>query len=204
MAHMPVDERRARLVRAAFAVVAERGIAGATTRAITAEAGMTLASFHYAFATRDELLATLVSEAVASETDVLDLPVVPGASLEDVLAEGLRRYLEGLRRDPQRERAMLELTQWAMRDTATRPLAVQQYEHYRALARRSLETAAERSGAEWLDPLDELAARLVVLTDGLTLGWLVDGDDTRAEDTVRFAAAALAARAVPAREGAAA
>jgi TetR/AcrR family transcriptional regulator, regulator of biofilm formation and stress response len=195
VAHMPVQERRDRLVHAAFAVIADRGIAGATTRAITAEAGMTLASFHYAFATRDELLATLIADAVESETSALEIPTSAGAALEEVLAAGLRAYLDGLRRDPRRERALFELTQYAMRDPATRPLAVRQYERYRMLAERSLEEAARRAGAEWLEPLPALAAHLVALTDGLTLAWLVDEDDARAEATIGFAAASLARRA---------
>ncbi len=195
MAHMAVQERRARLIRSAFTVIAERGIAGATTRAITAEAGMALASFHYAFSSRDELLSTLIAEAVESETSVLDVPTGVDAPLEDVLVAGLRAYLEGLKADPHRERAMLELTQHTVRDPDTRALAVRQYERYRMLARRSLEAAAERTGSEWLDPVDVLAAQLVALTDGLTLGWLVDEDDARAEATIRFAARSLAARA---------
>lgn len=195
MAYMPVEERRARLIRAAFEVIAESGIAGATTRAVTARAGMTLASFHYAFSSRDDLLSELVSSAVESETTALDTRTPDGAPLQQVLAEGLRAYLDGMRREPERERAMLELTQYAMRDPATRPLAARQYERYRTLARRSLEIAADRTGAVWRDPLDDLASQLVAVTDGLTMAWLVDRDDRRAESTIEFAAAALAARA---------
>ncbi|MCS5496518.1 TetR family transcriptional regulator C-terminal domain-containing protein [Cnuibacter physcomitrellae] len=199
VAHMNVQERRARLVRAAFTVIAERGIAGATTRAITAEAGMALASFHYAFASRDELLTTLIADAVESETSALEVTTRDHASLEDVLVAGLSAYLDGLKADPHRERAMLELTQHAVRDPDTRALAVRQYERYRMLARRSLEAAADRTGSEWLVPVDELAAQLVALTDGLTLAWLVDEDEVRAEATIRFAARSLASRARPER-----
>ena len=56
MARIPATERRAALARAALAVIARDGVHAATTRAIVAEAGMSLASFHYAVASRDELL----------------------------------------------------------------------------------------------------------------------------------------------------
>ena len=64
---IPALERRSSLVDAALRVVAERGVAQATTRAIVAEAGMSLASFHYAFASRDELMAELIRRVVAQE-----------------------------------------------------------------------------------------------------------------------------------------
>ena len=40
----------------ALTVIARDGVHAATTRAIVAEAGMALASFHYAFRSRDELI----------------------------------------------------------------------------------------------------------------------------------------------------
>ena len=49
MARTPVDVRRRELIAAALRVVASRGLHEASTRAIVAEAGMSLASFHYAF-----------------------------------------------------------------------------------------------------------------------------------------------------------
>jgi hypothetical protein len=43
-----------------------------------------------------------------------------------------------------------------------------------------------------------VAAQLVALTDGITLAWLADPDDSRARATIAFAARALAAEAAPA------
>ena len=54
MARIPAAQRRDALIGAALQVVADRGVAAATTRAIVAEAGMSLASFHYAFESRDD------------------------------------------------------------------------------------------------------------------------------------------------------
>lgn len=56
MARIPVEERREALIDAAFRVIGEQGLSRASTRAIVAEAGMSLASFHYAFESRDQLL----------------------------------------------------------------------------------------------------------------------------------------------------
>ena len=58
---IPAAERRSALIEAALRVVARNGLAQATTRAIVAEAGMSLASFHYVFDSRDELIDELIT-----------------------------------------------------------------------------------------------------------------------------------------------
>ena len=59
MPRLAVAERREALIEAALRVTEREGLAGGTTRAIVAEAGMSLASFHYAFSSREELPACL-------------------------------------------------------------------------------------------------------------------------------------------------
>jgi len=195
MTHMPVAERRSRLLSAAFAVIARTGVSGATTRAIVEEAGMKLASFHYAFESREDLLAELVNEVVETQEVVLEVATAADGSLAGTLEQGLLRYFDQVRQDPHRERAMFELTQYAMRSPVMIGFATRQYARYRQLAAQSLEEAADRTGSTWTRPLDELATDLVALTDGITLAWLADGDDARAHRTIAFAARALAAEA---------
>jgi AcrR family transcriptional regulator len=195
---MPVGERRSRLLEAAFAVIARSGVAGATTRAVVDEAGMKLASFHYAFTSRDELLAALIDVVVGSQESALEVPSTEGGTLAELLEAGLLRFFDGVRQDPLRERAMFELTQYAMRTPGMEGLAKRQYERYRLLAATALDEAARRTASRWTVPLDELAAHLVALTDGTTLAWLADSDDTRARTTLAFAARSLGASAAPA------
>ncbi|PXA68094.1 TetR/AcrR family transcriptional regulator [Cryobacterium arcticum] len=201
MTRMTAADRRSALVLAALRVVADRGVAQATTRAIVAEAGMSLASFHYAFASRDELMTELIRHVMRAETtailpdpaEELDGPTGP-AALRVLLRHGLGRYAEHLRQDPLREKAMLELTQYALRSAEMQPLAREQYEGYHALAALALTSAAEQSGSVWLRPVDEVARLLIALTDGLTIAWLVDRDDPATEallDTIADAVAAL-------------
>jgi len=203
---IPAADRRSALVRAALRVVADRGVAQATTRAIVAEAGMSLASFHYAFESRDELMAELIRHVVEQEaTAVLPRPAIeepqgPGETqpLRQVLRDGLQRYVDHLRQDPLREKAMLELTQYALRSPMMRPLALAQYERYHALAAAALESAARRSGSVWLLPVGEIARLLVSLTDGLTIAWLVDGNDTATASLLDVAADSIARLGRPA------
>ncbi|WP_164863581.1 TetR/AcrR family transcriptional regulator [Agromyces sp. LHK192] len=195
MTRIPAPERRHALIEAALRVVARDGIAQATTRAIVAEAGMSLASFHYAFESRDEMLDELIRTVVEREQSALNPPMDPGVSLRDRIAHGLHLYFDHLRADPDHERVMLELTQYALRDPERRPLAVAQYARYRALAAGALERGIAGSGSRWRVPVEQVAQALVAMTDGLTMTWLVDRDDAAAGRFIAAAADTIAGMA---------
>ena len=191
MTRIPAAERRAALIDAALRVVSRNGLAQATTRAIVAEAGMSLASFHYAFESRDELVDELITTVISREQQAVLPDPIPGQTLHEILEAGLLRYFEHLRADPEHEQAMLELTQYALRSPERHPLAAAQYARYAELAAHALELAAKHSGARWRSPVDRVARVLVAFTDGLTLTWLVERDDDAARAVVAAAADAL-------------
>ncbi|WP_366887893.1 TetR family transcriptional regulator, partial [Streptomyces sp. NPDC005476] len=56
MQRVRAEVRRQDLVAATVAVIAEHGVKGATTRRIAEAAGCPLASLHYVFHSKDELL----------------------------------------------------------------------------------------------------------------------------------------------------
>lgn len=199
MARMPAVERRAALARAALAVAARDGVAATSTRAIVAEAGMPLASLHYAVASRDELLRDVVGLVVEDERRAAAASLIDGsATVRDAVRRGLGGYLDLVRSEPGREQAMLELTQHALRTPALADLPPAQYAAYRAAVVALLEEAAERFGIRWAVAVDDLARLIVALTDGATLGWLADRDDAAIDRMLDLAAAAVAAHAVPA------
>ncbi|HEY9366028.1 MAG TPA: TetR family transcriptional regulator [Agromyces sp.] len=197
MARIPASERRAALVQAALRVVSQRGIAHATTRAIVAEAGMSLASFHYAFDSRDELIDELITTVIAREQEAVLPDDLQGHDIRDMLEAGVLRYFDHLRADPEHEQAMLELTQYALRSPDRHPLAVAQYARYTELGARSLVAAAELAGVVWTTPVERVARVLIAFTDGLTLTWLVTRDDDVARAVAHAAADALSRMAEP-------
>lgn len=198
MARISAAERRETLARAALAVIARDGVHAATTRAIVAEAGMSLASFHYAVPSRDHLLRDVV-ELVVEHQGVaafgsLDLE---GSDLRAATRAVLGSYLDVLRADPAREQAMLELTQHALRTPALADFPEAQYGAYRGLAARLLAAAAARYRVRWDTSTDDLAALAIALTDGATLAWLATRDDAAVERLLDLAADAIAAHAIP-------
>ena len=197
MTRIPASERRTALIEAALRVVSRNGITQATTRAIVAEADMSLASFHYAFDSRDELIDELITTVVAREQQAVIPDLVAGQSLRELLESGLLGYFEHLKADPEHEQAMLELTQYALRSPERHPLALAQYARYAELAENSLELAAEHADVDWRRPVSEVARVLVAFTDGLTFTWLVDRDDAAARAVAHAAADALSRMADP-------
>jgi DNA-binding transcriptional regulator YbjK len=199
MTRIPVADRRTALIAAALRVIARDGVAAATTRRIVAEAGMPLASFHYVFASRDELMSEVIGTVIAQErSDLAPAFASPPGDLRTAIRAGLEHYLDGVRADPDREKAMFELTQWALREPGMAGLARRQYERYFELAEQTADATARLTGSEWTRPVAEVARTLVALTDGLTIGWLVTRDDEAAAATIDVAVDALAALARPA------
>ena len=187
MARLSDVDRREALLEAALRVMARDGLAAGTTRAVVAEAGMSLASFHYAFASRDDLLAELVRRVVGRELVAATAGMDAATGLAGCLRGAADGYLAHLEADPGAEQLMLELTLHAVRDPALRPVAREQYRAYTAAAEQLLERAAWLTGAAWRGPLAEPARSLVTVVDGATTTWLVDRDTGRTRAALRSA-----------------
>ena len=87
-------ETRARLLRAAYEVFAERGFQGSTVGAITERAGVGAGTFYQYFRDRSDVLAALVSEAVRIALDDVRAWDATGGrdSLHAVIAGFVDRY----------------------------------------------------------------------------------------------------------------
>lgn len=193
MSRIPATERRAALARAALAVIARDGLAAATTRAIVAEAGMPLASFHYAVPSRDELLRDVVGLVLAEESSAtLPALLAEAGSIQDATRLALTAYLGFVKQDPGHEQALFELTQYSLRTPTLHDLPAEQYARYHAVALELIDAVTATLHPDWNVPMPELARLLVSFTDGLTLAWLADRDDEAAARTIELAADAIA------------
>jgi AcrR family transcriptional regulator len=197
VARIPAARRRELLAEAALRVLSRDGLAGVTTRAVVAEAGMSLASFHYAYQSREELLGDLIAPVVAGEREAGFVGALDSAAdVHEVLRRGLDGYLALLAADPGREQGMFELTQYALRTPALAHLAAEQYARYHALAADLLDYVGDRFEVRWDQPVPDMARFLVALTDGITLSWLADRDGEATRRLCDLAIAALLAHAV--------
>ncbi len=71
--------------------------------------------------------------------------------------------------------------------TDLREVALEQYRGQWSAAEAVLEEIARVARIDWAQPVPELARAIVAFVDGLSLSWLVDGDDDAArESMIRF------------------
>jgi TetR/AcrR family transcriptional regulator len=98
---------RARVLDAAIACFAERGIAGTTLRAIAESAGVTPALLHYYFRSKDKLVEMLLEERVAPFVAVSAAPLLkPLASPRATLRLFLETHMRNLAANPWMPRLM--------------------------------------------------------------------------------------------------
>jgi AcrR family transcriptional regulator len=184
MSRKSVKDRREELIEAAIRVLARAGVTGATTRAIAAEAGVALATFHYCFNSRDELLEEaarrITDRAVTAARDAF----TGEKDLKDSIRMLARTFWQGVEQAPEQELAGYELRQYALRQDGARELAVHQVSHYLQVHEEFLRMVADSAGIEWTVPVDILARYVHALLDGLSLCWLVDKDSARSQQVL--------------------
>lgn len=180
MARIPVETRREMLFEAAFRVIAQHGVDGATTRAIAGEAGMTLSTLHYVFESRDELLAALVERGTDNELAVI-ADALGGAStgpltgvdgVRKLLHDSIFGYIQAVVDDPDRAQALVSLNQYTRQKRGLTDLGATMYHRYYQAITAGLVLAAEQCGVDWITPPEELAPLVVAATDGITLSYL--------------------------------
>ncbi|AZD35932.1 Transcriptional regulator, AcrR family [Pseudomonas chlororaphis subsp. aurantiaca] len=187
MARMGAELRRQDFVEATVKVIAEHGVANATTRRIAAAAGCPLASLHYVFHTKDDLFYAVYES-------LFDLPhqalehVPTGTTAAEKAAEVLRQLIAWLTSHPDVARAQTELFFWAMRNNPE--LANKIY----SVAIDATEQALERAmGAQLEKPFLQAVSRLLIhLVDGLIIAWSAHDDLARLESETETACKALA------------
>ncbi|ACQ80153.1 transcriptional regulator, TetR family [Beutenbergia cavernae DSM 12333] len=195
MARLAVAERRTLLLDAAWRVLRRDGVAGTTTRAVCAEAGMPQGLFHYCFASRDEMLAEVVADVLPREVSAASSAVRRRGTRVDAVHAALLAYWELVEAEPETQRVIYEITAVGLRDATLAPGVRARYERYpTAVAEVLLELGRVRR-LEWTEPVDVLARRVVALLDGLTISFLVDGDAAAARGVLASFAADLARHA---------
>lgn len=193
MARMSAADRRDLLVEAAITVMTRDGVVRATTRAIADEAGMPLGAFHYAFRSKQELMAT-VTETIArrSKTDI-DSAVLSGGTPElyDLVLAGLTAYFDHVVAHPHEHLVTYELTTAALRDEELEEVARRQYDYYLGENEKLIAAVADLMDFDYVEPLSVVSRYVFSTMDGLALNFLAKGDEEEARAVLRLTAHTL-------------
>jgi AcrR family transcriptional regulator len=186
---------RDRLVRAAGALIAEGGVAAATSRAITDRAGENLGSITYYFGSKD----ALVSQALVRQARSLLQPVLDDLAADGDPGAGLAAAVARLTALAQERRDQLAAYVQCLAQCAHDDALAAQVRHLWAevrsrLAEQIAHQKADRGLPDWVDE-DAAAALIVSLATGVAAGTAVDPDGTDPTAIgVQFAHLLLAAR----------
>ncbi|MEV0961632.1 TetR/AcrR family transcriptional regulator [Streptomyces sp. NPDC049910] len=184
MARMPSAERRRQLVEAAIRAMTRDGVPRTTTRSIAAEADVSLSVFHYCFGSKQELLESVIEAITEHSVAVVREAIRPKDTLRETVRAGFQAYWNHVRTHPGEHMLTYELTQYALRQPGFGHLARRQYGLYTETFTQLIGQLLDDMGLEPRVPVAVLAHYLAVMTDGLTLNFLVLGDETAASDVL--------------------
>jgi AcrR family transcriptional regulator len=171
------EEQQAALVRAAFDLIAERGFEGLRTRDVAAGAGVNIATLHYYFPRKEDLIRGVVAAAVGQfrRSEVSD----HGSQNRDPLTE-LRSFLrsrqEQMRQSPELFTVLLELSTRAIRDPAIRTIMGETDQAWRGNLAGLLRAGVEQGTLRADMDVEAVAASLVALSKGLHLQMIMGPD----------------------------
>ncbi|HEY0118572.1 MAG TPA: TetR family transcriptional regulator [Cellulomonas sp.] len=197
MKRLPIAERREQLIEAAIAVASRDGIDAATVRAVAAEAGVSLGVVHYCFQDKDELLDAMAHQITRQNLtqSLIEMPV--SGDPASIVTNALDLLWSGISATRGSQLLSYELTTYSMRHPEVRQVSVNQYLVSLEAARQFLGAMARSASIEWTLPLDVMARLVVMMTDGVVLAWLADGDGQAARVTLGVFADFLASHVRP-------
>ena len=192
MARMPSAERRRQLTEAAIRAMARDGVARTTTRSIAAEAGVSLSVFHYCFDSKQALVEAVITTLTDHSVTVVKQALRPRATLVETVRAGFQAYWDHVRCHPEEHMLTYELTQYALREPGFEHLARRQYELYGAAYTELIDGLRRTMDLQLAVPATVLARYLAAMTDGLTLNYLVLGDESAWADILDTVTAHIA------------
>jgi len=189
MAQVTVERRIDDFITATVRVIAEHGIAGATTRRIAAEAGAPLPSLHYCFRTKEDLFLA-VFEYLAREWTRVATTRQVGNDLTETAIGLLRGTLGWCLEHSDFALAQFELYLWSVRhnESTGKPdkiygMFIEPFSAILAGAEPRLSEPDARS----------LATVITTLLDGFVLQWAGNRSDPNMEKAITLACECLQA-----------
>ncbi len=176
-----------RIIDGTIDALCAQGFRGLTTRKIATAAGVQLATLHYHFKNKDELLLSVLDTITARVAAALREDVPPSRdlkeSIDNVLDAGWRFVLSSR----QLQIVQCELAIYALRTRGVEWLARRQYRDY-IKAHELVFSAHAPNTPRARAFIHELARLVMAGIDGIILQELVESDPKRSERSIRLLA----------------
>jgi AcrR family transcriptional regulator len=137
------DGRREQIVDAALKVMISEGVYHATTRKIAEAAGVNVATLHYHFHDKEEILFKVMELLVANYRATLAKEFAAPQKLHDRIADLLRFIWSEIRKSPGEQLALQEMTLYVLRHPHAEHMAREKDREFLSLYADSLRAATD-------------------------------------------------------------
>jgi len=167
------SERKEQPIAATVELMRREGIQSVTMRAIAKEASAPLATAHYCFSDKDELMDR-AAEAWLKNLSRFSSDVPVHLGLRKAVEQVAEGYWRALEEEPASILAEIELILWATRNAATSPLAAKIYPAYEVELGNIFSAAARDSGEECRIGFPTLVRLFLMIYDGAAIQYMTD------------------------------
>jgi AcrR family transcriptional regulator len=161
-------ERKEQLIAATVEIMRREGVQSVTMRAIAKEANAPLATAHYCFSDKNELMDK-AAEAWLKNLSRFSYDVPVHLGLRKAVEQVAEGYWRALEEEPESILAEIELILWATRNAAASPLAGKIYPAYEVELGNIFSAAAESSGDQCLIGFPALVRTFLMIYDGAAI-----------------------------------
>lgn len=200
MAYLSAEERRRTIIDAAIEVIAQEGLARATTRRIAERANAPLGALHYCFRNKDELIQVVADEG-AQMLDAAFDEVDPSVGFEQTLRDSIAALWHWVEQNAGLQMALLEMAMWRIREADESADLYEMWTRFGGdLLRDRLGRALEQDPVELMVPLEEIVRFINHRFDGLILEFAASGDAAACQRQTEMLADAMVLLSVPGTE----
>ena len=149
------------------------GVQSVTIRAIAKEANAPLATAHYCFSNKEELMEA-AAEAWFKNLSRFSSDVPVHLGLRKAVEQVAEGYWRALEEEPDSILSEIELILWATRNAAVSPLAGRIYPAYEVELGNMFASAAQNTGEQCLMEFATLVRIFLMIYDGAAIQYMTD------------------------------
>lgn len=167
------EDRKEQLIAATIELMRREGVQSVTIRAIAKEANAPLATAHYCFSNKEELMDS-AAEAWFKNLSQFSSGAPVHLGLRKAVEQVAEGYWRALEEEPASILSEIELILWATRNAAVSPLAAKIYPAYEVELGKIFSSAAQSSGDQCLIGLPTLVRLFLMIYDGAAIQYMTD------------------------------
>lgn len=167
------EDRKEQLISATVELMRREGVQSVTIRAIAKEANAPLATAHYCFSNKEELMEA-AAEAWFKNLSRFSSDVPVHLGLRKAVEQVAEGYWRALEEEPESILSEIELILWATRNAAASPLAGRIYPAYEVELGNMFASAAQNTGEQCLMEFATLVRIFLMIYDGAAIQYMTD------------------------------